>query len=303
MKVLQHTETLQPQHDVRHLALGFFDGLHRGHRSVIVNGYTREQLELTCVVTFWPHPFEVLNPTHKPGLITNLEEKIRILQKWKLGFVYVVPFTTQLARLPYMDFLNGLHQVFPSLQTVSVGPNFRFGKDRIGNPLTLAEWCQNYKITFHLADFVLDDSDPISSTRIRALLESGELSQANHLLGHSHSIVGRVKTGNQLGRKLGYPTANLQLSGPLLVPHGVYKTLVQLEDGSSVSGALNYGRRPTLDGGSVEEHVEVHLIGWHGDLYDQQLECSLLEFIRPEQKFDDISDLKEQIARDVLKCK
>ncbi|MEM1158020.1 MAG: riboflavin biosynthesis protein RibF [Verrucomicrobiota bacterium] len=302
MKVLHHFDHSLRQYGIRHLALGFFDGLHRGHHAVIVNEITRDALDQTCVLTFWPHPMEVLSPDDQPVLLTNISDKTEILRSWGIGFICVVPFDTALAHQPYPEFLDSIQQNFPALKSVSVGPNFRFGKQRGGTPLSLAEWCAERDLLFNLADFMLDGSDPISSTRIRALLEQGDLPAANRLLGRSYQISGTVIKGNQLGRKLGFPTANISLDSPIHIPHGVYQVQVELADQQQVCGALNHGLRPSVDG-PARETTEVHLIDWAGDLYDQPVRCKLMRHIRPETEFSTLDLLKDQIVRDIDACR
>jgi len=302
MKVIHQFDTSLNQYHIKHLALGFFDGLHLGHRSVIVNQFTKEQLRETCVVTFWPHPLEVLKSTNTPVLLTDLEEKIEILNNWDLGFMCVIPFNIEIANLQHDLFLRDLRKCFPNILTISVGPNFRFGKNRTGTPDTILDWSASHHITFNLADLVLDGQKPISSTRIRNLLATGGIADANRLLNRNFQISGTVIAGKQLGRTLGFPTANIKTKRTFNIPSGVYKTIVKLEDGEQYSGALNHGTRPTVDSSSEQPHTEVHLINWQGDLYGKQLSCELLEFIRPEKKFDSISELKTQISLDIQQC-
>ncbi len=290
-------------HDIQHLAIGFFDGLHLGHRAVIINQWNQKELNKTCVLTFWPHPLEILSPENAPAMITSMDEKIQILEQWGIGHCCTVPFTKDLAHSDAALFLNWLERHFPKLRTLSVGPNFRFGNRREGTPLSLSRWCEAQGIHFHLSDFILASGAPISSTHIRDLLASGKLNTANQLIGRPYAVSGKVISGKQLGRKIGFPTANIRLQKQLDIPAGVYAARVLLEDGAVIPGALNFGIRPTLVNPDIREHsTEVHLIDWSGNLYGQNIKCELLQHVRPEMKFDSVASLSNQIRKDVAEC-
>lgn len=289
--------------NVQHLAIGFFDGLHRGHQSVILNEHTKAHLEKSCVLTFWPHPLSILSPGQTPLIITNLEEKKSILNSWGVGHLCVVEFTRDLANSHAASFLENLEKNFPKLKTLSVGPNFRFGKNRMGTPLSLSNWCNSNNIQFILSDFILDEQAPISSTRIRSLLTAGEIQQANSLLGRNYSVSGRVVSGDGIGRKLGYPTANVQLTKNCEIPNGVYTVKVQLPDNKIVAGVLNYGTRPTVQRAhALLKSFEVHLLEWTGNLYDKSITCMLFNKIREERHFKSMDHLTRQIAQDIKRC-
>ena len=302
MKVHRQFDQSLGQHEIKHIALGFFDGLHLGHRSVIINEYSSNALDQTCVLTFWPHPATVLRQSNQIFLLTELDEKFELLQSWGVGHSCVIPFTQDFANQDHKAFHQAILSYFPALESISVGPNFRYGKKRTGTPVTLSKFCDNHDIAFRLSDFVLFNDDPISSTRIRNLLSNGRIAEANQLLGRPFHISGEVVRGNQLGRTIGFPTANLKISKRINIPFGVYKTTAHLKDHSPVDGLMNFGKRPSLETSTTTTNIEVHLVGWKGDIYGQDMKCELLNFVRPERKFTDFTELGKQIALDLKTC-
>ncbi|MGF1678815.1 MAG: riboflavin biosynthesis protein RibF [Candidatus Methylacidiphilales bacterium] len=287
---------------IRHLALGFFDGLHLGHRSVILNPHSLNHLEQTAVLTFWPHPMTVLTGQKPPDLITTLEEKTAILQSWKIGHTAVLDFNNDMAMSSPEVFLDAIAVAFPNMVTLSVGPNFRFAHRRAGTPVTLADWCRERGVQFHLTDYMMDGATPISSTRIRELLREGKLDEATRMMGHPYPLTGHVVRGEGNGRHIGFPTANFSLAKTCLLPDGVY--LAEWIDAQAIAHpvALNIGFRPTL-GKHQTRSVEAHVIDFHSDLYGQHLQLQVLKFLRAEQKFPDVEALKDQIRRDVETCR
>lgn len=289
--------------EFRHVALGFFDGLHLGHRAVILNPASRDTPEATAVVSFWPHPLTVLRPDQAPPLLTDRNEKNQLLESWGLGAHAVVPFDDKTAHQPPEWLLRLLERCFPHLESLSVGPNFRFGLKRAGSPLTLSQWCQEKNIQFHLTDFVLDQGMPISSSRIRQCLASGDLITSNRLLGHEYQLAGEVVAGAKQGRRLGFPTANLAIQKTNILPHGVYAARACLPDTPPQAAALNIGLRPTINSSSPELSIEAHLLDWDGDCYGQFLTLKPVHYLRPEKRFRSREELITQIASDVNACR
>ena len=282
---------------IRHLALGFFDGLHLGHRRVILGGEKPHVPDHTAVLTFRDHPLSVLHPEKHPLLITGLPHKLRILERWQIGLTVALPFDTARSQQEPADFLKELASAFPLLQTVSVGPNWRFGKNRSGDVALLARWCSDRKILLDNPEPVLFDGERISSSRIRAAIVSGQLANTAEMLGRPFTLFGTVGPGAGRGAGLGFATANLQTEDECLPPEGVYAGRAHLPDGKNFPAAINLGPQPTF--GGRERHPEAHLIGFAGNLSGQKLDLEFSKFLRPIQKFNSAQDLTTQIKSDI----
>lgn len=282
---------------IRHLALGFFDGLHLGHRRVILGGSVPHIPAVTAVLTFRDHPLSILHPEKHPALITGLPHKIRVLERWGIGLAVTLPFDTARSRQEPDAFLTELGAAFPSLQTVSVGPNWRFGRNRSGDVDLLARWCSTRKIIFDNPDPVLHAGERISSSRIRQAIQTGNLDEASAMLGRPFTILGRVMAGDGRGHGIGFPTANLGTEDECLPPDGVYAGRAVLAEKKPWTAAINLGTRPTFQGS--DRRIEAHLIGYTGNLVDTEIDLEFHQFIRPEMKFSDAVQLSEQIKKDV----
>jgi riboflavin kinase/FMN adenylyltransferase len=281
------------------LALGVFDGIHLGHQAVIheaVLGATSSQ-GLSGVVTFDPHPIAVLAPERAPRrLLANLEHKERILAELGVDILVVVPFTADFARQEPEEFLETLASA-PRLHRLSMGTDWRFGKNRRGDQALLEEFGETRNVEIRPVTAVMSGGERISSTRIRQALRDGNLAAAEEMLGRPYSVMGEVKAGRKLGRTIGFSTANLVPGQEQLPPNGVWA--VDARWGEEWHPAVaNLGRRPTVDN-DLNRLLEVHLLDWEGDLYDRMLEVRFKKFLRSEEKFDGIEALKAQIARDV----
>ncbi|NDB96801.1 MAG: riboflavin biosynthesis protein RibF [Verrucomicrobia bacterium] len=295
--VLDSLAPLPSGTSVRHLALGFFDGLHLGHRRVILGGEKPHAPALTAVLTFRDHPLSVLHPEKHPALITGLPHKLRVLERWQIGMTVALPFDANRSRQEPADFLKELASAFPSLQTVSVGPNWRFGKDRSGDVDLLGRWCAERKIHLDNPDPVVFAGGRISSSRIRAAIAAGQLTDTAEMLGRPFTLFGTVGTGAGRGAGLGFATANLQTEDECLPPDGVYAGRAFLDDGKTFPAAINLGSQPTF--GGQERHPEAHLIGFAGELSGQKLDLEFSKFLRPIQKFESAKALAAQIQKDV----
>jgi riboflavin kinase/FMN adenylyltransferase len=282
---------------VCHLALGFFDGLHLGHRRVILGGEKPYAPAHTAVLTFRDHPLSVLHPEKHPALITGLPHKLRILERWQIGSVVALPFDAARSQQEPADFLKELAAAFPSLQTVSVGPNWRFGKNRSGDVSLLGSWCAERKILLDNPEPVVFAGERISSSRIRAAISAGQLPDSAAMLGRPFTLFGRVGQGAGRGTGLGFATANLQTEDECLPPDGVYAGRAHLAGGKTFPAAIHLGSQPTF--GGKDRHPEAHLIGFQGQLLDQEMDLEFSQFFRPTQKFDSPKSLAEQIQKDV----
>ena len=282
------------------IAAGVFDGFHLGHRAVIDRAIAgaRAAGGTPVVATFDPHPAAVLRPQSAPPLLTSTRHKIRLLADAGIAHVLVLGFDAAFAAQPPEIFIQALADACRPLREICVGEDWAFGKDRAGNLslLTVLGKKLGFTATGHLP--VIVDGKAVSSTAIRAAVESGALAEAARLLGREFSVLGTVIEGRRLGRTLGFPTANVRPESEQLPPNGVYAVRV-LIDGKSHAGIANVGVRPTVSNEGVQRLVEVHLFDFSGDLYDCDIEVFFGRFVRPEQKFPDLDALRAQITSDV----
>lgn len=291
------------------VALGNFDGIHRGHRQVIQPILQDNQLSESCsgaclekvfstVVTFSPHPQEFFTGQCRT-LLTPLEEKVQYLEKLGVEQLVLLPFDQALASLTPQEFVEKILVQQLQARQISVGQNFRFGKRRAGTTDDLKAIAAQHNIRVNIVPLYTAAGDRVSSSAIRQALEQGNLHQATQLLGRPYALVGEVVKGRQLGRTIGFPTANLNFPAEKFLPQkGVYRVSVK---GARIDGlgVMNIGDRPTVASpDQPQQTVEVHLLDWSGDLYGQTLTVELESFLRPEQKFASLDDLKAQIQLD-----
>ena len=276
----------------RRVAVGTFDGVHLGHREVI--------RDAECVLTFEPHPLGVVAPGSAPRLLTLLERKARLIASLGVRELVVVSFDAAFAARSAAAFVDEVLVSALGATRVSVGENFRFGHRGEGDPDALRA---DGRFETRVVPLLEVEGEVVSSTRIRALLEAGHVERAARLLGEPFALAGEVVPGEQRGRELGYPTANV-VPDPRLValPHGVYACLAALGDGEGAEPALpaavSIGLRPTFTS-ALGELVEAYLLDWSGDLYGTSLELAFLRRLRAEERFASASELLAQMARDV----
>lgn len=277
--------------------MGNFDGVHRGHQSLISEGMAlaaRLGRPLTAV-TFEPHPRRVFRPDAPPFILTPLEAKAELLQEAGAEHVFALPFVEDLHRQTPQQFVEGvLHRVL-GLAGVATGQDFQFGAGRAGSSETLAEIAGALGIKYQAITPVGDGEDKFSSSSARDALREGDLETARHVLGYDWFVDGMVVEGRKLARTLGFPTANVVLGDILRPRYGVYAVRAQI-DGQLVPAIANIGVRPTVDG--KEERLEVHLFDWTGDLYGKAIRCHFIAFIRDEEPMAGLDALKAQIAKD-----
>ncbi len=287
------------------IALGNFDGIHQGHQVVLQPIIKSFQVQLpqhlhSSVVSFSPHPRQFFSGG-KLQLLTPITEKADQLSALGIEQLILLSFDRDLASLTPQQFVEQIIVKQLEAKIISVGSDFRFGYQRQGTAEDLKSIANDFGITVHLSSLHKyqhhnNKTMRVSSSLIRKALSNGEVEVANTMLGRPYSLTGTVVTGKQLGRTIGFPTANLKLSPEKFLPrYGVYAVDV-LVNQSTVKGVMNIGCRPTVAGDAPT--IEVHLLNWSGDLYGQSLKVNLIEFLRPEQKFDSIEALKEQITKD-----
>lgn len=309
------------------IALGNFDGVHLGHQKVLrsilnpakISGAIAEKEKdrnrpYATVVTFNPHPQEFFSGESKQ-LLTPLPEKIKQLEGLGIDQLMLLPFDRELAALSPQQFVEQILIQKLQAKSISVGQDFRFGHHRAGTAEDLQAIASQFGITVRIAALKTCSEDRLPNTRIssssiRQALAEGDIARANQMLGRSYSLTGKVIRGQQLGRTLGFPTANLELPPIKLLPrYGVYCARVWLEAEtgkdkpcrSIVNAVTNIGCRPTVSGDRPT--VEVHLLDWSGNLYDRPMTVRLESFLRPEQKFSSLDALKTQIAADCDRAK
>jgi riboflavin kinase/FMN adenylyltransferase len=286
-----------------HLALGVFDGVHLGHRAVVdaaVEG-ARVSGGLVGVVTFEPHPIQVLAPAKAPRrILASLEHKERLLAALGVSFVVVIPFTAEFAALEARDFADELFGSAADLKQVTVGEDWQFGRGRGGTVSLLREWGETRGVAVDAVAPIMAEGERISSTRIRQAIRDGNLSGAEAMLGREFSVFGIVAHGRQLGAKIGTPTANIEVGDEQLPPDGVY--VVKAEVGGVLrKGVGNLGMRPTV--GAERRLLEVHLFDFDGDLYGKEMEVWFGPYLRGEEKFADVEALKVQIGKDLARAR
>jgi riboflavin kinase/FMN adenylyltransferase len=289
------------QHPV--LALGNFDGLHRGHMKIIerVRRVAAERSATSVVMTFDPHPPRIVRPDKAPPLLMTKAQRLEALERAGVEGVAVVRFTEEMSRWDPEMFVRTVLVDWLHVAEVWVGANFLFGHDRAGNFSLLRMLGGRYGFRAEKIDPVRYKDFVVSSTRIRRLIAEGRVDEAGALLGHPYTIAGTVIEGDQRGRQIGFPTANLATDNELLPPNGVYATTVWL-DGVIYPAVTNVGVRPTF-GGAGGPVVEAHLLDVDRDLYGRSLHLGFIQRVRDERRFEGVDLLKAQIGADVQKAR
>ncbi len=283
-----------------HLAIGVFDGVHRGHRAVVEPAIQAARTEggLAGVLTFWPHPSALFRPEQPTRLMHDPATRARMLLTLGVDGVITQPFTPELAAVEAEAFLPWLKVQLRGLVAVYVGENFRFGRGRRGDAALLSTTGRECGVKVVSAPRVKLDGEPISSTRVRALLEAGDVAAANALLGYPYFSEGIVTPGKRLGRTIGFPTLNIPWAPPFRPRLGVYAVQVRAgEKGAAMPGVANYGVRPTVEK-TDEPRLEVHVLGECPVGEGDAVKVEWLSFLRPEMKFASLDELKTQIGRD-----
>ena len=304
MKVLRTIDELSSLRGSTHLAIGVFDGLHLGHQAVI--GRALESSSQTngnaVVVTFDPHPVRVLRPEKAPRLLTSTRHKVKLIEKLGADAVLLLEFTLEFSKTPPRTFIENLVRAARHLDQICVGQEWTFGANRSGSIRLLEELAPS--LGFHVASVppVLVNDRVVSSTLIRSAVECGDLDSAAKYLGRDFTILGTVTEGRRLGRRLGFPTANLQAHNELFPPNGVYAAKAWFRE-SEYGGVVNIGVRPTIENESGERILELYLFDFDRQIYGEDVEVAFLEHLRPEQKFSGVSELQAQIRRDADKAR
>jgi riboflavin kinase/FMN adenylyltransferase len=284
------------------VAIGNFDGVHRGHRSVIDFAMKRAAAagQPSAVLTLEPHPRSYFRPDEKLFRLTDERQKLRLLASTGLDGAVVLTFNAALAGLPAEQFVSDILVGRLGVSGVAIGFDFHFGQGRGGSPAFLTEAGKRHGFPVDVAPKLEDEGRPVSSGTIRSALEAGRVVEAAELLGYPWFVSGEVIHGEKRGRDLGFPTANLKLDPACGLKHGIYAVRVGIGS-ERYDGVASFGRRPTFDNGAPL--LEVFLFGFSGDLYGKVLDIALIGWIRPEEKFASIEALMAQMNLDAERAR
>lgn len=304
MKVFRGLESLEKLKKPI-VTTGTFDGVHLGHQKIIsrLKDVAKENDAETLLITYHPHPRLVLNPDSNIELLTNVEERILLLEKYGLDNLLILPFTKEFSRLTSTEFIRDIIVNAIETHKLVIGYDHQFGRNREGSFEHLKEFGPLYG--FGIEEIQAKDIDNvnISSTKIRNALHEGNVEKANTFLGHPYSLSGEVVEGAQIGRDIGFPTANININdkNKLIPLNGVYAVSV-LIDGETKKGMLNIGTRPTIDNNN-KQSIEVHIFNESRNLYGKHLVVNLIKRIRSEVKFESLDDLQKQLEQDKMTIK
>lgn len=302
MKVYSNPESYSGADTV--VTLGMFDGVHAGHKKLLshVMDVSKEESLTPTVLTFWPHPRMVLKKNEDSlQFITTLDEKTVIISQQGIEQLFLLPFNKELASKTAEEFIVEILIKKIKMKHLVVGYNHRFGRDRVHDYTVYQQLAKKYNFTISRVDAVYEGDVAVSSTAVRNLLNEGRVLEANRILGYDYSIFGTVTGGKKLGRKLGYPTANIKPNEhyKLIPGKGVYACLVNVI-GKQYGGMLNVGVRPTVNSNEFELTIEVHILDFNQDIYSEEVTVSFIEKVREEQKFDGLEALVQQLKNDEL---
>jgi len=303
LKIYNDIENFNAKNPI--VSVGIFDGVHIGHKKIIdrLNELAVKYKGESVLVTFWPHPKEILKPENNNSLLlTTRKEKESLLEKSGIDNLITIPFTREFSQISFRDFIKDYLIAKIKTKHLVIGYNHHFGKDRKGDFKYLKSISEEYGFSVEQMKPVIFQRSYVSSSVIRQNLEKGKVETANILLGYNYFINGNIIIGDRIGRKLGFPTANIKLndSHKLLPKNGVYAVKVLL-DKKEYNGMLNIGTSPTLRENSFNRTVEVHIIDFKGEIYDKEIGINFIGRIRNEKKFRNEEELINQLNSD--KCK
>ncbi len=278
------------------LALGVFDGLHRGHRQILKNAVrqARKIKGTSVVLTFWPHP-------QKKKSLYSLEHRLRLIAELGIDVCIVVNFNRSFAKITAKDFIAKILVNKIGVNFVYVGKNFRFGVNAFGDYKLLTQSAKRYGFVLKVFNVVRSKGIPISSTAIRELINKRKIKDAQNLLGRRVSVLGTVIKGSKFGRVLGFPTANINPHHEIIPPAGIYAVRINLL-GKNYDGICYIGARPTISARNKSLRIEVHIFKFRRNIYGKFLEIQFIKLIRLDHKFASIEELTQQIKKDILSC-
>ncbi len=298
LRIINGWKTLAPGDRGASVALGNFDGVHRGHQQVIAGAAAAAKATGAplAVITFDPHPRRLFQPDEPAFRLMTVEQQARALDDMGVDRLYVLNFDFEMANFSDRGFVEHVLHEGLGVSHVAVGFDISFGKGRTGSPEAMAAYGAEFGFTVSVAAAAGEGAEKFSSTGVRAALRDGRPEEATAILGRPFAIEGVVRRGKQLGRTLGFPTANVFMADYVVPRLGVYATRTRLPDGRVYAGVANIGNNPTT--GEVETRLEVWLFDFDEDLYGQVIETQLIAFLRPEEKFGSIDEMVVQIRRD-----
>ena len=285
------------------ITIGVFDGVHRGHRHLISRlvEHALSSGSRACVVTFENHPITVLKPETRVDFLIDLDERTRLMRQLGVDIVVPIKFDRQIAQLSSHDFLQVLYEKL-RMRHLVVGPDFAMGHNRDGSLETLPGIARHIGFSFNVVDLMTDPAGRVKSTTIRSQIADGDVSSAALLLGRNFAVRGVVVRGQERGRELGFPTANVEVAPDLVIPgNGIYATRARLDSGTYMA-ATSIGVRPTFDDGP-ERTIEAYLLNFSDDIYGQTVCLEFVQRLRGEEKFDTVEALLDQMNRDVVQTK
>ncbi|MFP4621083.1 MAG: bifunctional riboflavin kinase/FAD synthetase [Bacteroidales bacterium] len=300
MRIYHELDNFQANRPV--VTIGVFDGVHRGHKAIISQLVARAE-ELggeSVVVTLWPHPRIILKKDLKNlRLLNSLEEKKWLLEKHHIDHLIILPFNNEISQMDACDFIKEILVDRIGLEHLLIGYDHHFGKGGKGNFRDMQACSAEYNFKVERLGAESDEGTEISSTVIRNALFEGNLTKANQYLGYPYLMMGRVVGGRRIGKKIGFPTANIEPENPykLIPKDGVYAIKADLE-GQTMEGMLNIGYRPTVDRQGKNQSIEAHLFDFDGDLYNRNITIHMIQRIREEKKFANVDELVEQLKVD-----
>ena len=282
------------------ISVGTFDGVHKGHKKIIefLLNKSRQLGSESAILTLWPHPKVILNPKETPQYLNTLNERIELLKKTNIDNLIIYPFTKELSNLKYNEFVKDILISKFNVTALVVGFNNRIGNKGEGQSVKLFQFANELNIKVFEAEPLSVKNVNISSTKIRNALENGEIDLANNYLSYNYFLRGTVVEGQQMGRTIGFNTANVKVEKDKLIPkNGVYAVRVNFQN-ATFSGMLNIGFRPTIDKLNNQKTIEVHIFGFNQNLYGKTIEIQFIGRIRDEIKFENINALKQQLDSD-----
>lgn len=280
------------------ISLGMYDGVHRGHERIIyaLKSIAEEKNYSSGIFSFWPHPRRIINPEYELKLLTNIEEKIEILEKKGLDFLFLQKFDKDFKNLDAEDFVEQILVKKINVRHVIIGKDHCFGKDRRGDFSLLEKLGKRWGFVVEKLELELFENDNISSTKIREVLQDGDIKIANQMLGYHYSVSGEVVHGKKIGRTIGFPTANILVDDMKLLPKkGAYIVEVWLKN-QQYKGMLSIGTNPTVGGDKLS--VEVNILDFKGDIYGERLSLKFRDFLHEEIKFENLEKLIERLKQD-----
>jgi len=287
------------------ITIGTFDGIHKGHQSILHRLYEVKQSKnlKSIVFTFHPHPRKIIHSEKQPiKILTTPLEKIQLLKPYNIDYLIFCPFTKDFANISPEDFVHYLSTQL-NIKHIIIGYDHKFGKDRKGDINTFYQLKDKYRFEVEQIPAKTINEINISSTKIRQFLLSGDIENANELLGYHYFLSGTVIEGKKLGRTINIPTANIKVDDEdkLIPANGVYCVNVNIND-RTYKGVLNIGTNPTTDIDNSQK-IEVHILNFNENIYHQKIQVSFLKKVRDEKKYDSIESLKNQILQDIEFCK